>query len=314
MKFSKITPFNFITAASITLILSAGLNACSSNDSSSTGLLSVSVTDAPVDEAEKVVVEFRGVEIKPANGDSITFDFTDKCTADPLLCQIDLLALTNGFSEQILNGEIVPAGQYNWMRLKVNAEQNVRDSYITIAGEEFELRIPSGAQTGLKLNRGFIVPADDEASFTIDFDLRKSVHDSVGTDYYILRPTLRMVDNTETGTLSGNVDSSFFTNDCTANAEGITTSAVYVFEGTVTTPDDEDGEGFGPDPITSALVENDGVSNYKVGFLSAGDYLIAFTCDAAVDDPTSDDATIKFQGAATISITANNNTVHNFLP
>ena len=313
MRFSKITPFNFITAASITLILSAGLNACSSSDSSSTGTLSVSVTDAPVDEADEVVVEFNGVEIKPADGESITFDFTERCTLDPESCQINLLALTGGVSQQILNGETVPAGKYNWMRLMVNAEQN--HSYIVTSAGEFDLNIPSGDESGLKLNRGFVVPAGGEASFTIDFDLRKSVHEANG-DYYILRPTLRIVDNTETGTLSGNVAPSFFeAGNCTANEAGTITGAVYVFfAGTVDAPDDEDGVGFGPDPITSALVADDGVYGYKVGFLSEGDYLIAFTCDAAVDDPAEDDATVKFQGTTTVTITANENTVYNFQP
>ena len=49
----------------------------------STGSLSVGVTDAPVDSADEVVVEFYGVELQPANGSRITFDFTDRCTVDP---------------------------------------------------------------------------------------------------------------------------------------------------------------------------------------------------------------------------------------
>lgn len=304
MKFSKTTTFKFITVSSLALILAA----CGSSNSSSTGSLSLSVTDAPVDKADNVFVEFHGVEIKPANGKSTTFDFTERCDLDPASCQIDLLALTNGTSELILNNEVVTSGQYNWLRLLVNAEENVRDSYIVINGEEFELRIPSGAQSGLKINNGFVVPAGGEASFTIDFDLRRSVHDPVGTDDYILRPTLRMVDNSATGTLSGNVDTSFF-------ASGDCTGAVYVFaDGTVDAPDDVDGEGFGPDPITSALVKDDGVHSYNVSLLSEGDYLIAFTCDALADSPEidDDDATVSFLSTAVVTITANSNTDYNF--
>jgi hypothetical protein len=191
----------------------------------------------------------------------------------------------------------------------VNAEQNVKDSYIVINGEEFELRIPSGAESGLKLNRGFVVPVAGEANFTIDFDLRKSVHDPVGTSDYILRPTLRIVDNTETGTLSGSIDASFF-------SSGSCNGAVYVFDGSVDTPDDEDGEGYGPDPITSALVNDDGVYSYEVAFLSAGDYLIAFTCDALADDPTVDDdsTTVSFLSSATVTINAGYPTIYNFQP
>ena len=302
----KKTHFSIIAVASMMLVLTA----CDSTDSSSNGLLSVSVTDAPVDEADNVFVEFNGMEIKPANGDPITFDFTERCTNDPTSCQIDLLLLTGGASELILDGETVPSGQYSWLRLMVNAEQNVRDSYIVVNGKEYELRVPSGAESGLKLNRGFVVPAGGEASFTIDFDLRKSVHDPVGASDYILRPSLRMVDNTETGTLSGNVDPSFF-------ASGTCKGAVYVFvDGTVDAPDDEDGEGFGPDPIASALVKDDGVHGYNVSFLSEGDYLIAFTCDALADipDEDNDNTTVSFLSTATVTVSANSNKVYDFQP
>lgn len=296
-----------VTLTNISLI---GCGSGSDGSPSTTGLLNVSVTDAPIDSAENVFVEFNGVEIKSANGKSITFDFTERCTIDPASCQIDLLSLTNGISEKILDGETVLSGQYNWMRLMVKAEKNVKDSYIVINGKEFELRIPSGAESGLKLNRGFVVPAGGEASFTVDFDLRKSVHGTVGKSDYTLRPTLRIVNNAETGTLSGNIDSSFF-------AGGACTGAVYIFfDGTADAPDDEDGEGFGPDPITSALVEDDGVYSYKIGHLSEGDYLIAFTCDALADDPAvdNDSATVSFLSTATVTITANSNKVYNFQP
>jgi hypothetical protein len=286
------------------------LVACGGGDGASTGTLNLSVTDAPVDSADEVVVEFYGAELQPANGSRVTFDFTSRCALDPASCQINLLDLTGGASTLILDTETVPSGQYNWMRLLVNAQPNVRDSYIVVGGQEFELRIPSGDESGLKLNQGFVVPAGGTADFTIDFDLRKSVHDPVGSSDYILRPTLRIVDNTEVGSISGNVDPSFF-------ASGTCTGAVYVFfDGTAGAPDDEDGIGGGPDPITSALVPDDGVHHYKVAFLSEGDYLIAFTCDAAADDPAVDDdtATVSFLSQATVPVTAGADTTYDFPP
>ncbi|MDH5612128.1 MAG: DUF4382 domain-containing protein [Gammaproteobacteria bacterium] len=305
MKLSITKTFKIMVMTSLTLFQFG----CNSGSSSPTGSLTINVTDAPIDTAEKVIIEFSGIEIKPQNGTSISFDFTEKCTSDPDLCQIDLLALNNGLSQQLLDSEIVSSGQYNWLRLMVNAEANVKDSYIVIAGKEYELHIPSGAQSGLKLNQGFVVPAGGEANFTIDFDLRKSVHDPVGMSGYILRPSLRMMNNVETGTLSGSIDASFY-------SSGSCNGAVYVFDGSVDTPDDEDGEGYGPDPITSALVNDDGVYNYKVSFLTEGNYLIAFTCDALADNPDLDDdtATVSFLSTATVTINANNNTVYNFEP
>ncbi len=298
---------NLMSAAGLTFLLAA----CGGGGGgASTGSLSLGLTDAPVDSADEVVVEFYGVELQPASGARITFDFTDRCALDPASCQIDLMTLTGGTSDLILDNETLPSGQYNWLRLMVNAKQNVRDSYIVVAGQEYELRIPSGDESGLKLNRGFVVPAGGMAEFTIDFDLRKSVHDPVGSSDYILRPTLRIVDNTEVGTLSGSIDPGYF-------ASGNCGGAVYVFhDGTAGAPDDEDGTGGGPDPITSALVPDDGVYNYKVAFLSEGDYHIAFTCDAMADDPVVDDdsATVNFLSEATVTVIAGANTVYDFPP
>jgi len=297
---------SYLSTAGMALLLTA----CGGGGGASTGSLSLSLTDAPVDSADEVVVEFYGVVLQPANGPRITFDFTDRCTLDPASCQIDLLKLTGGTSDLILDNETVPSGQYNWLRLMVNATQGVRDSYIVVNGQEFELRIPSGDERGLQLNRGFVVPADDTADFTVDFDLRKSVHDPVGSSDYILRPTLRIVDNADVGTLSGSIDSSFF-------AGGNCSGAVYVFfAGTVGAPDDEDGVGGGPDPITSAIVPDDGAYNYKVAFLSEGSYHIAFTCDAMADDPAvDDDSTVfSFLSETTVSVTAGADTNYDFPP
>ena len=116
----------------------------------------------------------------------------------------------------LLDGEQIQAGEYEWMRLKVNADPNVAgDSYITIDGAQCELRIPSGDETGLKLIRGFTIGVGTITDFTVDFDLRQSIvqppgqHTSVPTcdgQAFLLKPVLRVVDNLQVGTITGTVD------------------------------------------------------------------------------------------------------------
>lgn len=261
--------------------------------SAATGTLNLALTDAPVDNADEVVIEFTGVEIKAgAELIDITYD-------TPL--QIDLLTLTGGVSEPIVDGQVLPAGQVEWIRLKVNATSGgdpLDDSYIVIMGTPYPLTIPSGAQTGLKLNRPITIPENGIASFTIDFDLRKSVHEAAGN--YILRPTLRLVDNSTDGALSGTVDLT----GCVEPA------AVYVFEGAGVVPDDVDG--IEPDPVATASVDPE-TGDYTVAFLPAGEYTAAFTCDAADDAPdTDDDAAVAFSGTTDVSITAGQTTTLDF--
>lgn len=251
------------------------------------GQLSLAITDAPVDDATAVVVEFTGVEVKPAGGEAISFDYDEPRT-------IDLLALQGGGSEVILDDVTVPAGAYDWVRLKVNAvADGTLDSYITLNdGSQHELYVPSGSQSGLKLVSGFVVPAGGASDFTIDFDLRKSVVEPMNASTeYVLKPALRIVDNAQVGKISGTVDNARIVDGCSP--------AVYVFSGAGVTPDDVDGTA--PDPVSSAAVKLDtgtGQYTYTVAFLAPGSYTVAFTCDAAADDPeTSDTLTFVAQDA-----------------
>jgi hypothetical protein len=288
-----------------------------SSSAAGTGTLSLQITDAAVDSADHVYVQFSGLEIQSADGKRTTLYYcedsmnpgniivsADACTTPPKSKQIDLLALNGGVVNPLLQSYTLPSGHYEWIRLMVDT--NPMDSYIVVGGTPYDLTIPSGAQTGLKLNRGFDVPAGGSANVTIDFDLRKSVHLANGN--YMLRPTLRMVNNIMVGTISGTVDQSLVTTGCTP--------AVYVFAGSGVTPDDIDG--IAADPVTTATVklDNMGAYRYMAAFLETGSYTIAYTCDAVADDPLVDNTLIappvNFSGTTTVSVTANTDTVHNF--
>jgi len=313
--FSMQKRFGSVLMFGTMLVLAAcgGSSGGSGGSGASTGTLSMQITDAAVDNADNVFIQFHGLVLQAADGTRTTLNYCEDpmdstktivsesaCTTPPKPKQIDLLALNGGLADSLLDGFTLPSGNYSWMRLMVDTAGTL-DSYIVVGGTPYELTIPSGAETGLKVNRGFGVPAGGSANFTIDFDLRKSVHLANGN--YMLRPTLRMVDNTMVGAIAGTVDQSLVPGGCTP--------AVYVFAGGGVTPDDIDG--IDPDPVTTATVtqDNTGVYRYKAAFLEAGDYTIAYTCQAALDDPDTNDA-LTFSGTATVSVTANNTTVHNF--
>ena len=259
------------------------------------GFLSINITDAPVDYALEVVVQFDGVELHSAAGDRTMITYNQPK-------RINLLALTGGVTEFLLENESLPAGRYNWIRLQVDED----NSYIDVGAGQEPLIIPSGAQTGLKLNRGFTIAENGSVAFTIDFDLRKSVHEAPGSGYH-LRPTLRIIDDSVAGALAGSVDATLITSEC---AGGVDYGAVYVFEGASAVPDDVDGDA--GDPIATALVADDGSGDYSVAFLEQGDYVVAYTCDAENDDPAADDA-LGFTGTTQVNITAGQTTFLNFL-
>lgn len=270
-----------------------------SGDSNAQGRLSLAITDAPVDVAESVVVEFTGVSVKPVDGDAVTFEFDTPR-------QIDLLDLQGGETELLLDDVTVDAGDYAWIRLSVNAGRQASDSFIALQdGSVHPLFIPSGNQSGLKLVRGFTVPANASADFTIDFDLRKSVvNPGSSGDPYILRPTLRLVDNTEVGAIAGTVDAGIAADaDCSP--------AVYAYDGSDVTPDDT---GSATEPVASGLVGmNDatGVYEYRIAFLAAGDYTVALTCDADADQADADDD-IAFDAQQNVTVTTDETATADF--
>ncbi len=159
--------FRFITLV-LLLSVAVSLSGCGSdsgNDNSSdgtTGSLTLRVTDAPVDMADNVWIQFRGLELHAATGERITFFYcqganTGETVVDTSPCLqpapkwLDLLALTGGVSDTLLMNQTLLAGHYNWIRLIVDAEPGVRDSFIVTSAGESELTIPSGDETGLKL-------------------------------------------------------------------------------------------------------------------------------------------------------------------
>lgn len=282
----------------LALVAAVAIAGCGSGGSggADSGTLTLRVTDAPVDMANRVVVIFNGVEIQPAEGQRLSFPF-----AEPK--EIDLLAQSGGASEVILNSVSLPAGAYNWIRLDVNAEKGVLDSFIEFTDLSVEsLWVPPGNETGLHLNNRFTVPAGGSADFALDFDLRKSVHDPKGFADFILRPTIRMVDNVRVGKIAGIVNATLL--DTSAYA----TNAVYVYSGDVT-PDDVGGN---PEPVNTGIVDKT-TGEYVVGFLLEGQYTVAFTNQADLDSSDTDDA-IDLILPALVSVTAGKTSRHDFNP
>lgn len=288
----------------VTMSLALGLGACGGGggDGGDTGQLSLAVTDAPVDDASSVVVQFRGVAFKRAGSAP---EIVQNLPSAPR--QLDLLQYQGGRAALLLDGTTLPAGDYEWIRLIVDNEMGVRDSYVVLrGGEECELRVPSGAESGLKLNRGFTLPADGSVALTIDFDLRKSIHAPPGqrgaadacTQGYLMRPTLRIVDDANVGAIAGHVDAALVTEGCLPK--------VYVFSGAGATPDDiEEAAGADSDPLVVAsvpIVNGSTAYAYRAAFLPPGAYTAAFTCDD--DDATADD-TLVFTGTQNVTVQAN---------
>jgi Domain of unknown function (DUF4382) len=285
--------FSGLLAFTITAL--AGCGGSGSSPADGTGLLSLGVSDGPVHDAQKVCITFDTVEIKGSGPSTvIQLDPAEK---------INLLDFQGMNASPLLVNEELPAGDYNWIRLGVDAVRGSNGgagdtggdlcdgagSYIVMAdGGVYNLYVPSGAQSGLKLNRGFTVPVNGQANVTAEFDLMKSITAPPGlSPDVILRPTIRLVNNVEVGSLTGQVASAL------ATAEACQPS-VYLFDDGVTPNAIDGGEVVDPlDPVATAMVNEQFAGNgaaeyhYTIGFLLPGDYEAAFTCDGTTFEPAA---------------------------
>lgn len=293
---------------SYTLLIA--LSACGSDSNSTVtagrngplpGTLTINITDAPVDNVQEVWVQFTGISIKPAGSKVINFTFeTEK--------NINLLELQGTLSTFLIDKAVIPSGHYNWVRLNVSAEDDGNnDTYIKLKdGSVHELWIPSSRQSGLKIVTGFDVAPDGDLDLMLDFDLRKSIIQT-RDGRYKLRPTLRMVKTRNTGNIRGVIDSALLTAANCSDDDPSTGNAVYLYTGTDITPDDVNATS--PGPLTSARIKlnnNNGKYRYIIGYVPEGDYTLAFTCQADLDDPDVDDD-IVFSFTSSITVTANRN-------
>lgn len=296
---SRRNALQLLTAGTAVLALAA----CNADNGTETGSMTLQITDAAVESASEVNVRFTGVTLLHESESPQRIDFDEART-------IDLLALQGSNFDTLLDGQSVTAGRYNQIRLHVEAARNTIDSYIVVNDAQHSLYVPSGAQSGLKLVSGFDVPVNGSASFTIDFDLRKSVINPPSGGDYFLKPALRLVDNSEIGHIDGNVRPDDFENCANEDDQ----YAVYVFEGADAEPVDvninrDDDEA---NPLTSAQVAfEDGSYSYSVGFLNAGDYTLALTCEPGADDPEQDDD-LAFVAEQNVTVSAGERTQSDF--
>jgi hypothetical protein len=109
-------------AAVAAVVAVSGCGGSGGGDSVSTGLVSLAVTDTPADQGiAGISIRFTALEFQSAGGERRLFTF------DPPR-DIDLRALQDGLSGELICEEPLPAGRFTWIRLGVNAEEGVRDS------------------------------------------------------------------------------------------------------------------------------------------------------------------------------------------
>ncbi|HAS6348530.1 TPA: DUF4382 domain-containing protein [Vibrio vulnificus] len=290
---------NGLTKSAVASVIAAALLAgCGGNDGGNTANVSFYVSDAPVDYASSVTIGFTQVELVDNEGNSVFLDVVPSNGAD--YQQIDLLDYQGSDSALIVSSQPVPVGSYKELILHISSANNV-NYVIDLNGEQL-LKQPSNK---LKLG-SFDVTSEAVQLYTIEFDLRQSLvmlGNQGNNNGYILKPHgVSIVANASAVSISGTVDNNLLTGDesCTVDSK----SFVYLYQGEdhdsanlidLVDENDEEFNSQNPLPVgavkplaSTGLNEN---GEYAFGFLNAGTYTLAFSCNAGGDDPVQYDGT-----------------------
>ena len=178
------------------------------------GRLTVRLTDAPFPYewvAEANVTIFK-VEIRKASDEDYEGDeeSMEEDGGRPFITlmeenvQVNLLTLINGVTEELADLEI-PAGTYDLVRVYV------KDASVVLKdGETYNLKVPSGAQTGIKVfvKPGITVEGGLSSDLLLDFDVSKSFVargniDRPDFNGFIFKPVIMASNTSIAGTLEG---------------------------------------------------------------------------------------------------------------
>jgi len=180
---------------------------------SSTGTLDLSMVDAPFPvtddclKAANIIVD--RVEIQGHGG----FEAIPLVDAVDGKVQLNLLELVGGLDQRLAIGEL-PTGRYHQIRLHL-----VEAKLVFHDDTEQVFKIPSGSQSGLKINvePHVVIAAGQTAHLQLDFDLAESFHvtgtggdptcDDLkdGENKVIFNPVVHACNLDESGVVSGTV-------------------------------------------------------------------------------------------------------------
>ncbi|MEZ8358816.1 DUF4382 domain-containing protein [Vibrio splendidus] len=317
----------YLKETALSSLVLAGLVGCGgdSGSSSSTTPITLSVSDAPIDEVKDVTVTFSKVALLPQEGGSPLIydvyktdengDYVDENGdplpdgEDPIPLSVNLLDYQGSEALPLIENEVIPVGSYKLCVFANDGDHPTDPSYVienddmtrelTVKGEG---ACPQGVgkedSAGvLFFNNSFNVNQQSN-DFVVEFDLRRGLKNSSSLpDYTIQRTSVSLINTVETGNIEGTVATTTF-GACNPTNDNTFVQSVYLYEGDIAKADMAPiGGSDEVKPITSASVTiNQALTNYEfsLGFIDPGTYSLGYTCTAQYDsnednaDPVAD--------------------------
>lgn len=178
--------FSFLAIASI-LVVTFG--ACKKDSDQPAYTYNVRLTDGP-GPYNAVYIDLQSVEITGGNDQNVVLN------VNPGI--YNLLSFSNGLDTLIASGRLNNA-DVKQIRLILGSNNS-----IIVDNISYPLSTPSAEQSGLKINVNHTMQAGVPYTILLDFDANKSIVET-GNGGYILKPVIRAVEASISGTIQGNI-------------------------------------------------------------------------------------------------------------
>lgn len=233
-----------IMLSSLALVWFAGCNKITSGNFNlkRPGTLQIKLTDAPA-RFDSVMIDIQKVEVQTTDS-SNAYVWT---AINDSSMMVNLLDLSNGAYKVIGQKQLAP-GTYSQIRLVLGS-----NNYVVQNGQKYPLMVPSGQQSGLKINADATIKANYTYKLLLDFNAAKSIVHTGNSHSknrkFILKPVIRATNEAISGAISGMV----------SPAEAKPT--IYSINGT--------------DTLSTAFADTT-TGNFKMIGLPAGTYNVSF--------------------------------------
>jgi hypothetical protein len=176
----------------------------------STGTMNLSLTDQATTEYQAIYVTIAQVEVQKQGSGGwqvVPLEFQKKT--------VNLLILVNGVREELALATLA-TGHYTQMRLILgdtpddslnilSRRHPFGNYFIDNNDESFELKIPSGFQTGIKIVKGFDINENQTTELLLDFDAARSIVKAGSSGKWLLKPTVKVLELKDCSIILGSV-------------------------------------------------------------------------------------------------------------
>ena len=240
------------------------------NQSTGPAALSVHLVDGPLDGLAEVNIDLQRIAIVSESGKE-----TELGQPGAIL---DLLKLQGGVSEVISRNELL-ADRYSQLRLELGTRNSLKLS----DGSVVPLRVPSGRQSGLKIQIDMNLATASRQDVFVDFDVAESLHLQMNSRVprFMLRPVLRGVVQQRSGTLFGTL---------TSAGDGLPLPNVELLA---------EARGADGEPVVVRRVRTNGDGRYQLDLLPFGNYVV-------VAQPVIEGAAYELKVSDPIALTEQN--------